>query len=251
MSNLNSRAPKAEGSGISQTDVVIQRIKAMITHGELTAGARLPVEKELAAELAVSRGSLREGVRALAIMGVLETRQGDGTYVTSLDPDVLLAAMGFMVDLQSPRNAVHLQSVRRVLETEAAGLAALLMTEDQLQAAAETLDRSAAAGEEDFDSAMDADIEFHRLIAQSSGNPVLAALIAALSSRTMRTRTYQVLTDGSALASAHISHSEILSELVARNPDGARVRMANHLLTIQEHMAAVAAEEEIEESGTN
>src|SRR6188768_2244325 len=105
MSNPRSRGPNAEGIGGSQTDVVIQRIKAMITSGELAAGARLPVEKDLATELAVSRGSLREGVRALAIMGVLETRQGDGTYVTSLDPDVLLAAMGFMVDLQSPRNA--------------------------------------------------------------------------------------------------------------------------------------------------
>jgi len=244
MSNPSSRAPKAEGSGVSQTDVVIQRIKAMITRGELSAGARLPVEKDLAAELAVSRGSLREGVRALAIMGVLETRQGDGTYVTSLDPDVLLAAMGFMVDLQSPRNAVHLQSVRRVLETEAAGRAALLITDEQLEAAADTLARSAAAGEDDFEAAMDADIEFHRRVAEASGNPVLSALIAALSSRTMRTRTYQALNGASALSEALRNHSAILAELVARNPEGARIRMASHLLIIQEHMDALVTEQE-------
>jgi len=250
MSNPRSRGPNAEGIGGSQTDVVIQRIKAMITSGELAAGARLPVEKDLATELAVSRGSLREGVRALAIMGVLETRQGDGTYVTSLDPDVLLAAMGFMVDLQSPRNAVHLQSVRRVLETEAAGRAALLITDDQLQAAADALARSAAAGEQDFDEAMDADIEFHRLVAEAAANPVLAALIAALSSRTMRTRTYQALTRGAGLADAHRSHNAILAELAAHNPEGARIRMASHLLTIQERMDAVATEQETAESAS-
>jgi len=225
---------------VSQTDVVIQRIKSMITRGELQAGSRLPVEKDLAVELAVSRGSLREGVRALAIMGVLETRQGDGTYVTSLSPDVLLAAMSFMVDLQSPRNAVHLQSVRRVLETEAAARAALLISDEQLQQAADALATSAAAGEDNFDSAMNADIEFHRLVAEASGNPVLAALIAGLSSHTMRTRTYRTLSGAAALREAHANHSAILAELVDHNPEGARIRMASHLLIIEEHMDAVA-----------
>ena len=114
----------AEGSSLSQTDVVVQGIKAMITSGKLSAGARLPIEKELAASLAVSRGSLREGVRALAIMGVLETRQGDGTYVTSLSADRLLAPMEFMIDLQDAAGVAHVQNVRRVLEAEAAALAA-------------------------------------------------------------------------------------------------------------------------------
>src|SRR5215213_7467003 len=86
-------------SGRSQTDVVIQSVKDMITTGVLAPGSRLPVEKDLAAQLAVSRGSLREGVRALAMMGVLETRQGDGTYVTSLGPSLLLAPVGLAVEL--------------------------------------------------------------------------------------------------------------------------------------------------------
>ena len=72
----------------------------MITTGRLRPGSRLPVEKDLAVELGVSRGSLREGVRALALMGVLETRQGDGTYVTALDPSSLLAPLSVLVDLQ-------------------------------------------------------------------------------------------------------------------------------------------------------
>ena len=90
----------------------------MLTRGELHPGSRLPVEKDLAAQLGVSRGSLREGVRALATLGVLETRQGDGTYVTALDPRTLLSPLGFLADLQQPAHAADLLAVRRVLETE-------------------------------------------------------------------------------------------------------------------------------------
>src|ERR1035437_7068512 len=123
---------RADGSAVdatkgsssrSQTVVVVDRIKRMSASGTLGAGSRLPIEKDLAGQLGVSRGSLREGVRALCIMGVLETRQGDGTYVTSLEASLLLAPMSFMVDLRAASESSHLQAVRRVLETEAAGRA--------------------------------------------------------------------------------------------------------------------------------
>jgi DNA-binding transcriptional MocR family regulator len=92
----------------SQTDVVVGGIKSMIIRGRLGPGARLPREKDLALELNVSRGPLREGVRALCLMGVLETRQGDGTYVTSLDASLLLAPMAFLVDLGTEADTFHL-----------------------------------------------------------------------------------------------------------------------------------------------
>src|SRR3954447_4697745 len=105
-------------AGGSQTDVVVQSIRQMIIAGQLRPGDRLPIERDLAAALGVSRNPLREGVRALSIMGVLETRQGDGTYVTKLDPSMLLAPMGFVVDLQTGDGTHHLHVVRRILETE-------------------------------------------------------------------------------------------------------------------------------------
>ena len=92
----------------------------------LGPGPRLPVEKVLAAQLRVSRGSLREGVRALVHLGVLETRQCDGTYVTELDAGRLLSPLGFLVELQTPGNAAHLLNVRRALEAESASLAAFV-----------------------------------------------------------------------------------------------------------------------------
>lgn len=223
--------------GRSQTDVVIQSVKDMITTGVLAPGSRLPVEKDLAAQLAVSRGSLREGVRALAMMGVLETRQGDGTYVTSLDANLLLAPMGFMVDLQTPANSAHLQSVRRVLESEAASRAASRITDEELAAAAAILDEiEPLLGAEDIDHEriMDADIAFHRIIASASGNPALDALIEALASRTIRARMWRAISDRGAVAETQSEHRSILAELVLHDGDRARIRMSNHLLGVEE-----------------
>src|SRR5689334_4268474 len=95
MTTTEDIAVDAERGGMSQTDVVVYGIKKMILDGELSPGDQLPIEKDLAPRLGVSRGSLREGVRALSIMGVLETRRGAGMFVTSLDASLLLAPMGF------------------------------------------------------------------------------------------------------------------------------------------------------------
>ena len=80
------------------TDEAIEKIKAMIVSGTLHAGDRLPKEADLAAELGLSRSSLREAVRALALVNILDVRRGDGTYVTSLEPALLLEALSFIVD---------------------------------------------------------------------------------------------------------------------------------------------------------
>src|SRR5919197_826131 len=137
--NPGKPATRTRTPGVSQTDVVVQGIRQMIVNGRLRPGDRLPVEKDLAAALGVSRNPLREGVRALSMMGVLETRQGDGTYVTTLDPYMLLAPIGFFVDLQDRSGTHHLHAVRRILETEAAALAALQIDAAELDAAAEML----------------------------------------------------------------------------------------------------------------
>ena len=136
-----ARSAARNGGNRSQSDVGFDGITHMISAGQLQPGGRLPVEQELSEQLGVSRGSLREGVRALALMGVLETRQGAGTYVTSLDPATLLAPLGVLVDLQRPENIIDLMSVRRVLEVEAAGRAALRISDAELAAAGNVLMR--------------------------------------------------------------------------------------------------------------
>jgi GntR family transcriptional regulator, transcriptional repressor for pyruvate dehydrogenase complex len=222
---------------MSRTDEVVDGVKRMILDGDLRPGDRLPVEKDLAATLKVSRGSLREGVRALSVLGVLDTRQGAGTYVTSLDPSVLLAPMGFMVELQNAGSARSFHAVRRLLETEAAGLAALNMDPAQLAAARKALDEAAgelARSEVDHGRLMEADIAFHRVIAVAAGNPVLAALIESLASRTVRGRLWRGLTEEGADQRTHAEHEAILTALAAGDPDRARLRMATHLLEVED-----------------
>ncbi|NYE71302.1 DNA-binding FadR family transcriptional regulator [Microlunatus parietis] len=222
----------------SQTDVVLNGIKQMITTGELTAGSRLPVEKDLAAHLGVSRGSLREGVRALCIMGVLETRQGDGTYVTSLDSSLLLAPMSFMVDLQTPEHRADAHAVRRILETESAGRAAIRIDEAALAEAKSILDAVeplVVGGSGDHHEAfVEADIRFHGVIARSSGNSTLAALIEALASRTARARVWMGLHSEGQISRAHREHRAIWQALEHHDPDRARLQMGYHLLTVED-----------------
>ena len=122
-------SPEEPENLLSQTDVVIQGIKDMIIRGELGPGDRLPIEKDLAAEFGVSRGPLREGVRALVLLGVLGTRRGSGTFVTSLDAARLLSPVGFLADLYPPSSSADLSAVRRVLEVEAVGHAARAVTD--------------------------------------------------------------------------------------------------------------------------
>ncbi|GAB3826011.1 FadR/GntR family transcriptional regulator [Kribbella italica] len=225
--------------GGSQTDVVVQGIKKLIIDGTLKAGDKLPVEKDLGEALGVSRGPLREGVRALSIMGVLETRQGDGTYVTALDSSLLLAPMGFVVDLQDHSGAHHLHAVRRMLETEAAALAAVHITDEALAAADEVLHRAEehlAAGGLDHEAVIEADIAFHRLIAEASGNPVLEALIGALGGRTLRDRLWRSISQTGADEATHAEHRAILAALALHDPDRARARMAAHLFAVEDYL---------------
>jgi GntR family transcriptional repressor for pyruvate dehydrogenase complex len=224
----------------SQTDVVVDSIKQMITDGRLGPGARLPRERDLADELSVSRGSLREGVRALCLMGVLETRQGDGTYVTSLDASLLLTPMGFLVDLGGEATAVHLQAVRRVLETEAAGRAAQAADREALEEARSILvgveQLLASTTDSPYEAFIEADVAFHRVIARASGNPALEALIEAMASRTVRGRRRRAMTEEGVLQGTLREHWAILRAISHRDPDAARIQMGAHLLAVQEFL---------------
>jgi DNA-binding FadR family transcriptional regulator len=231
---------------LSRTDEVINRIKQMILDGEFRPGDRLPVEKDLCEALGVSRGSLREGISALSILGVVNTRQGDGTYITDLDVIQLLAPMGFVVDLEGRGDVRHVHTVRRLLECEAARLAAARITDEAL-AEAQTLlveaTRIAGRSAEDHERIIEIDINFHRIIAAHSGNPVLIGLIEAFAGRTVRARLWRSLHEEGADRRTHDEHLAIWKALAARDPERARIRMANHLIGVEESLHATSPEE--------
>src|ERR671925_1793981 len=91
----------------SVTQEAIDRIRELIASGEWGPGTRLPREADLAAQLGLSRNSLREAVRALSLVRILDVRQGDGTYVTSLEPKALLDGLSFIVDLHHDKTVLE------------------------------------------------------------------------------------------------------------------------------------------------
>jgi GntR family transcriptional repressor for pyruvate dehydrogenase complex len=212
---------------VAVTDEAILKIKAMIVSGELKPGARLPPEKELSEALGLSRSSLREAVKALAIIRVLDVRRGDGTYVTSLTPSLLLDAMSFVVDIHQDASVLELFEVRRILEPAAGALAAPRMTAEDvthLRALVAEVDGTTAA-----DELVANDVVFHRYIAERSGNAYLTSLLDTLSGSTLRARVWRGLTEEGAVTRTLTEHRAIVDALEAADPELVAAQLTVHI----------------------
>jgi GntR family transcriptional regulator, transcriptional repressor for pyruvate dehydrogenase complex len=212
---------------MSVTTEAIEKVKQMILSGELHPGAKLPRENELAERLGVSRSSLREAVRALAALNVIETRQGDGTYVTSLTPEVLLEVIGFGIDLLEDPSLLDVFQVRRFLETAATAAAAGTITDDELAALRDCTARMDRA--ESVEELVQVDEEFHHIVASATRNSVLVVLTDNLSSRTVRARLWRGVVDRGVVERTKQWHHAILEGLEARDPELARAADLTHL----------------------
>ena len=213
------------------TDEAILRIKEMILGGQLKPGDRLPREADLAETLGLSRNSLREAVRALALINILDVRQGDGTYVTSLDPNLLLDTLTFVVDFHRDDSVLDFLRVRRILEPAVAAMAAQQVTPDQVRLMQEVID--ASHKEATPEELLTSDIEFHRLVAGASGNTVLASLIEGLSGPTNRARIWRGRTQAGAQERTTREHQAILDALAAGEPDLAHAAMVSHVAGVE------------------
>jgi GntR family transcriptional repressor for pyruvate dehydrogenase complex len=209
------------------TDQAITKIKELITSGEYTAGAKLPTERELTKQFGLSRSSLREAVRALALVGVLESRVGDGTYVTTLEPDLLLTGIAFIGDLARGESLLEIHDVRRLLEPEATRRAAPRLSDDDFTRLDECLRRMETADSEP--AFIEADTAFHGVILEACGNPTLASLIQNLSSGTLRARLWQSVVSRGAVEATVAAHRSIYEALRARDADRAAAADVMHL----------------------
>src|SRR6266566_5121067 len=231
--------PKDRTDRASVTDEAIERIRGLIVSGEWGPGTRLPREADLAKQLGLSRNSLREAVRALSITRVLEVRQGDGTYVSSLEPGELLEPTLSATHLLRGRTVLELFEVRRMLEPEAAAVAAQRADADVIGALRAELDRMIDAGDR-AEELVEADAAFHDVIARAPGNGVLRALLGSLSTRTVRARLWHGITERQALDTAREEHSRIYEAIVAGDADLARAATLLHIVTnetwLREHL---------------
>lgn len=214
------------------TDEAIAGIKRMIVSGELGPGDRLPPEKELSERLGLSRSSLREAVKALEVIRVLDVRRGDGTYVTSLEPRLLLEAMSFVVDLHQDDSILEIFAVRRMLEPGAAALAARAAGDDDIAAVAALVDE--LGRDPDIEALVAHDIDFHNRIAASTGNAYLASLLESLSSRTVRARVWRGITEGGSVSRTIGEHRAIVDALRRRDAELAAALMVAHVAGVEE-----------------
>jgi GntR family transcriptional repressor for pyruvate dehydrogenase complex len=217
---------------VALTDEAIDKIKRMITSGELGPGDRLPREADLAERLGLSRNSLREAVRALSMIRVLDVRQGDGTYVTSLDPGLLLDALSFVVDFHRDDTVLEFLEVRRILEPAATALAAQRMSDADLAKLQILLDELSTAPT--MEALVANDLEFHRQIAAGAGNTVLCSLIDGLSGPTTRARIWRGLTQEGAVEKTREQHQAIHDALSAREPELARSWATIHIAGVED-----------------
>lgn len=221
---------------MSRTNDAIEAITGMIRDGALRPGGRLPTEPELMARLGMSRTPLREAVRALSLLGILETRQGAGTYVTGLDAHALFSPLAFASEISARSHPADFLAARRVLEVEVAGLAAQAGDAGALAAAHTALARADAVLAEpsvDHGRVLDADLAFHEALATAAGNPVIAGLLGALAAPTAGTRLLRDRVEAGASGRTHAEHRGILAAVEAGDVGRARTLMAAHLYQVE------------------
>jgi GntR family transcriptional repressor for pyruvate dehydrogenase complex len=205
---------------------IAARLLDLIRGEELRPGDKLPAERDLAATMHVSRPVLREALRALAIMNVVEIRQGAGTYITALEPQALVSHLDFVFS-KDPVALAQVIETRRVVEVGNVRLAASRIDEAQLAALEALLgDLRASVGDADRFSTLD--IAFHDAVCDAADNFLLAQFMRIIDTlgKVSRERT------GASRATrerALADHVAILAALRARDPDAAARGMERHL----------------------
>lgn len=213
-----------------RTMQVVNHVRSLIENGTLQPGDKLPPERELARDLKISRASLRTGIGYLAAMGVMKIRHGVGTFVADGPPDLGKASLSFMGALHGFQSWQMFEA-RIILESNLAALAAERGKEEHHAALAEEVAEMFAAMENPTEYLIH-DVMFHRIIAQASGNPILAAIMETVTSSMYdkRRKTVERATD---LRESAEMHREIYRAVRAHKPQDARRMMEQHLRMAQ------------------
>jgi len=216
-----------------------------IARGDYQVGERLPPEMELARQLGVSRGVVRELLRGLEDRGVVAIRHGRGAWVNPvsewnvLDADVLGALMPTAASVSV---LTHYLECRRMLETEAAALAARHASGRDLSDMADALARMtslAVESQQDADANRqfhEADIAFHGAMFRASGNQVLPRVVEPIQRAMATLRPHLALHPEHRLRKTLPEHKAILAAIADHDPERARAAMTEHLATVEDYL---------------
>jgi GntR family transcriptional repressor for pyruvate dehydrogenase complex len=207
-------------------NVAIERIKSLILSGELGPHDRLPTERELAEQLGISRPTIREAIRALIAMNILESRHGAGTYVSSLDPRELAEPIDFLLRVDED-SFLSLFETRQVLETGLVRLAAVHATPEEIAELRRLMD-SYRDTMDDPETCIHLDIEFHDCIAKAARNPILASLLSSVARLALESRR-RTGRSAAVREATVIDHGTIIAAIEARDGDAAARAMHDHL----------------------
>jgi GntR family transcriptional repressor for pyruvate dehydrogenase complex len=219
---------------------IASRLVSLIAERHLRPGDKLPSERDLAAAMQVSRPSLREALRALAMLNIVEIRQGSGTYVASLRPEVLVEHFDFVFALDDATFAELLET-RKMLEPSMAAAAATHASEDDL-ARLRTWKERAAASAADLDAFLDADLELHQIITEAAHNQIMARFMDSLTRLGTASRRRTGALPGVRNQSLQ-DHQAIVDALLRRDPEAAANMMRQHLENIQDSLRKGFAQE--------
>ena len=209
---------------------VVEHVRGLIASGQLHPGDRLPPERELARELGISRSSLRAGIGFLSAMGVLKSRHGAGTFVSSGPAALDSSSLNILGTLHGFQPAQMFEA-RLVLEANVAALAAERATEENLTELAEEVAEMYAALDDPQEYLVH-DVRFHRTIAKAAQNAILAALMETITANMYDSRQLTA-THSSNLKESSDQHREIFRAIRAHNAGQARTAMEMHLNAAQ------------------
>lgn len=216
------------------TQHVVTHVRGLIDTGSLRPGDRLPAERDLARQIGVSRPTVRAGLRALAAMGVVQSRHGSGTYIPDGPPMLGSEPLSFLAALHGFTRE-DMYEARRTLEVGAVALAAERATPEQLASMAEEVANLFASMGDPLKFLVH-DITFHRTVATASGNQIIATLVEMVSAlyygRRRVTAIHAAETD---LRDAAEMHRRIFQAVRAHDPEEARRLMHAHLLQASAH----------------
>lgn len=214
--------PRREGPGVELT----RRLLEYLLSGDVRPGQRIPSERQLATALSAGRSTVREAIKSLSLLGLLEQRVGDGTYLSRSSSDLLPQVIEWGL-LLGEKRLEDLLEARFVLEVELAGRAAERRSEAQLARMRELIATMREVGD-DLDAYVQADIAFHLLLAEASGNGVLASVLTNIQSLLQAWASRVIRTAGETETSLAM-HEPILAAVEAKDAEAARSAMRAHM----------------------
>ncbi len=211
---------------------IVEQIENRVLEGQLKVGDRLPSERELAEQFAVSRIAVREAIKALVEKGLVEIRPGRGTFITNGTQSVVRRSLDMLMKFGPGDGSSGLVEVREILEPEIAALAATRIAEEQIAVMKEAVGVMDTALE-NVDVYVEADLKFHLALAQATQNPIIPLLMDSIIDLLREQRKRIALVRGG-LQRGQYHHKKILTAVIRRDPEAARNAMQRHLQQVGE-----------------